>query len=116
MHMTGVPRKLSVKDTLNYMRICTDTAAACTLCAEMATEEGIDCWKHCRATALLCETTMKWISMNMPEIDTLLQMTTKVAHECARMCEKHADREHCVSCASACDKLVNSLKGFRTAA
>lgn len=89
-----------------------ECAAACWNCAEKAEVNGLDCWKHCRSCALLCETTYKWIITDAPHLNDLAKVNMETCQSCGDHCSKH-ENEHCQKCAEHCYKVVSSLKKLR---
>ncbi|RHZ86384.1 hypothetical protein Glove_51g10 [Diversispora epigaea] len=95
------------KSNFEQMKYCMDSSAACLNCAEHASDEG--CARTCRINAELASCTAKLMSLNAPQLNTLIDLTIKSSKECAEMCIKHKN-DHCQTCAHSCQNLAQSLR------
>ncbi|CAG8436693.1 9016_t:CDS:2 [Diversispora eburnea] len=99
------------KSNFQHMKDCMDSSAACLNCAEHANSEG--CARTCRINAELASCTAKLISLNAPQVNTLVDLTIKSSQDCAEICIKH-NNDHCQTCAHACQNLAENLRQCQT--
>ncbi|GBC04626.1 hypothetical protein RclHR1_05790007 [Rhizophagus clarus] len=95
---------------LDSIKACAQSAAACTNCAEMSGTEG--CSKQCRANAALASCTAQLMSLDAPQLNSMIELTIKSAQSCVDHCGKHSN-EHCKACVEAAQNLGSNLRKFQ---
>ncbi|RGB38035.1 hypothetical protein C1646_812914 [Rhizophagus diaphanus] len=95
---------------LESIKACAESAAACTNCAEMASQEG--CSKKCRANAALASCTAQLLSIDAPQLDSMIELTMNSAQTCADHCGKHS-ADHCKACAVSARRLSAALRNYK---
>ncbi|CAG8510733.1 4957_t:CDS:2 [Ambispora leptoticha] len=97
--------------TLEFMKSCAESSAACINCAQNMRDEG--CAQQCRTNAALADCAEKLIALNAPQAINVAQLTIESAKHCNEICCQHQN-EHCQACSQAAKNLAESLTHYQT--
>ncbi|CAG8540879.1 9440_t:CDS:2 [Ambispora gerdemannii] len=96
--------------TLDFMKSCAESRAACINCAEHENAEG--CANQCRTNAVLAECTQHLIALNAPQATEVAQLAIDSAKKCDEKCSQHQN-SHCQACSKAAKNLAEVLAQYQ---